>query len=37
MEDGLVLARMLAESPRDIALTLRRYEAIRSRAPPASN
>ena len=29
MEDGLVLARMLAENPRDVALALRRYEAIR--------
>ena len=29
MEDGLVLARMLAESPEDVAPALRRYEAIR--------
>jgi salicylate hydroxylase len=29
MEDGLVLARMVVESPEDIARALRRYEAIR--------
>ncbi len=29
MEDGLVLARMLAESPGDVAAALERYEAIR--------
>ena len=29
MEDGLVLARMLAEDPEDVELALRRYEAIR--------